>query len=229
MIDRRMYVLGGLGLAALGFSEVLRPREKLVLLRKGTIDDAMPTSFGSWTSEIASDLVSPEQAGRLANALYSEMVSRAFHDSATGATAYVLVAYGDTQSDLLQLHRPESCYPAVGFTLQMTRPLDLPLGGGAVLPGRQVTASIEQRVENIVYWTRLGERLPQDGGEQRTARLRNAMDGYVADGILVRCSVIGDPTESFAVLDRFVPEMLRAIPQDRRSAFIGTALSQQMA
>lgn len=229
MIDRRMYLVGGLGLIALGCSEALRPRRRLTLLKKGTIDQAMPAGFGTWTSEAVSGLVSPEQAGRLANALYSEMVSRAYYDHTSGATAFVLVAYGDTQSDLLQLHRPESCYPAVGFNLKASRPIAVPLGIGAALPGRQVTAVMEERVENIVYWTRLGERLPQDAKQQRMARLENAMEGYVADGILVRCSIVGDPDRSFGLLDRFVPELVSALPKDSRSAFIGSALAQRMA
>ncbi|OHB26407.1 MAG: EpsI family protein [Phenylobacterium sp. RIFCSPHIGHO2_01_FULL_69_31] len=229
MIDRRLALMGGLGVAALAASEALRPRRHLVLLKKGTIEEAVPTTFGNWTAHAASDLVSPEQAGRLANSLYSELVSRAYLDEETGTTAFALLAYGDTQSDLLQLHRPESCYPAVGFTLQMTKPLDLPIGGTAVLPSRQVTATLEDRVENILYWTRLGERLPQGGGEQRTARLQNAMEGYVADGILARFSVVGDPRASFEVLGRFVPALLQAIPAERRAALIGTDLSRRMA
>ncbi|HEY0648187.1 exosortase C-terminal domain/associated protein EpsI [Phenylobacterium sp.] len=227
-LRRRDLVLAGLGVVALGTAEVLRPRKRLVLLKNGTIAEAIPPQFGNWISNNA-DLVSPEQAGRLAKTLYSETVGRAYDNTADGSTVLILAAYGDTQSDLLQLHRPESCYPAVGYSLALSQPTTVDIGGGQKLPGRRVIAKIEERVENIIYWTRLGERLPQGGGEQRDARLANAMDGFVADGILVRCSVVGESEQAFATLERFIPEMLRSVRTDLRPALIGTRLAQRVA
>lgn len=226
-LRRRDLVLAGLGVAALGTAEALRPRKRLVLLKNGTIAEAIPPQFGNWISNNA-DLVSPEQAGRLAKTLYSETVGRAYDNTADGSTVLILAAYGDTQSDLLQLHRPESCYPAVGYSLMMTQPTNVDIGG-AQLPGRRVIAKIDERVENIIYWTRLGERLPQSGGEQRDARLANSMDGFVADGILVRCSVVGESEGAFETLERFIPEMLSAVRNDLRPALVGTRLAQRVA
>ena len=227
MIRRRDLMLAGLGLGALGAAEALRPRRKLVLLKNGTIDEALPREFGSWTSQV-SNLVSPEQAGRLANSLYSEIVGRTYFNEDNHSAVMMMVAYGDTQSDLLQLHRPESCYPAVGFTLDLSRPATLALAEGAVIPGRQVIASMQDRSEKIFYWARLGERLPQSGGDQQAARLRNAMEGYVADGILVRCSALGEPDQAFAMMDSFVRELLRSMPRDKLPALIGTNLAQKV-
>lgn len=224
---RRDLLFAGLAVGALGAAEALRPRRKLVLLKSGTVADAIPETFGPWEAH-ASDLVSPEQAGRLAKTLYSEIVSRTYVHTETGDAVMLLAAYGDTQSDLLQLHRPESCYPAVGFTLQSARSVSLPVGD-AQLPAREVVATIEDRVENIVYWTRMGEELPRTGGEQRNARLSNAVRGYVPDGILVRASAIGESRESFEVLHRFVPELLRAVAEPHQPALIGTALARQVA
>lgn len=226
-LRRRDMVMGGLALGALGAAEALRPRKRLVLLKGGTIAEAIPQEFGPWVSNSA-DLVSPEQAGRLARTLYSETVQRAYDNTEDGSTVLFLAAYGDTQSDLLQLHRPESCYPAVGYSLALSEPTTVALQGEE-LPGRRVIAKMEDRVENIIYWTRLGERLPQGGGAQRDARLANAMEGYVADGILVRCSVLGDSPPAFAVLQRFIPEMLRSVRKDLRPALIGTQLSSHVA
>jgi EpsI family protein len=228
MIRRRDAILAGLGLSALGLAEALRPRENLKLLKAGgTIDKALPRRFGAWESQ-DSDLVSPAQAGRLATSLYSETIGRTYYNTATGAEVFVLAAYGDTQSDLLQLHRPESCYPAVGFTLTLSQPTSVPVGTSRI-PGRRVIAEMEDREENIIYWSRLGERLPQDGGDQRTARLLNAMDGFVADGILVRLSALGPRAPAFALLEQFIPQMLRAAPKDLLPALVGTDLARRIA
>jgi EpsI family protein len=228
MIRRREMILAGLGLSALGLAEALKPRNKMKLLKPGgTIEAALPSHFGTWVSQ-AADLVSPAQAGRLATSLYSETVGRAYLDEATGEEVFVLAAYGDTQSDLLQLHRPESCYPAVGFTVTLSQPTTVPLAN-LKIPGRRVIATMEGRSENIIYWTRLGERLPQSAGDQRDARLLNAMDGFVADGILMRCSAMGDAPAAFARLERFIPELLKATPKDLRPALVGTDLARRIA
>lgn len=230
MIRRRDLVMGGLAAATLGTAEALRPRHRLILLQKNVkIEDVIPKAFGGWEAEVSSNLVSPEQAGRLARTLYSETVQRIFHHPDMERPVMLLAAYGDTQSDLLQLHRPESCYPAVGYTVTLTQPENLPLAPNAILPARRVVAVANETTENIVYWTRLGERIPQDGGQQRDARLLNAMEGYVADGILMRCSVIGDTEECFRILNNFIPAMLAATRRDGRPALIGTKLARQIA
>src|SRR5689334_12676512 len=225
---RRDLFIGGLALAAAAGAEALRPHRKMILLKGGKIDALVPRKFGDWTAEASSGLVSPDQAGQLAKSLYSEIVERIYHDEQSGAAVMLLAAYGDTQSDLLQLHRPESCYPAVGFSLESSRPADVLIRNGAHIPAREVVALADQRRENILYWTRIGERLPQSANEQRTARFKNAVDGFVADGILFRCSAVGDSAACFKVLNAFVPALLNASPPVVRPALIGTDLARKM-
>jgi EpsI family protein len=227
MMRRRELLLAGLAVAALGAAEALRPRHRLILLRKDTIADALPAKFDGWASQDTT-LVNPAMAGRLAKTLYSETVSRVYYDDA-GRGVMVLIAYGDTQSDLLQLHRPESCYPAVGYTIVSTRTKDVAIAPGVTVPARRVIAATEDRTENIIYWTRLGERLPQSASQQRNARLQNAIEGYVPDGVLVRLSILGDdPDAAFGVLESFVPVMLRAVKRPQLPAFVGTDLAHRM-
>lgn len=226
---RRDLLIAGLAVAAAAGAEALRPHRKLILLKGGKIDGLMPKKFGSWTAEASSGLVSPEQAGKLAKTLYSEIVQRIYHDEQSGAAVMLLAAYGDTQSDLLQLHRPETCYPAVGFALESSKRTQIMLRNGAAIPARQVVAVADDRRENILYWTRLGERLPQSENDQRTARFRNAVDGYIADGILFRCSVLGDSASAFHLLNQFVPALLDASPPVIRPALVGTRIAQQIA
>jgi EpsI family protein len=226
---RRDLVIGGLAVAAAAAAEALRPHRKLILLKGGKIDGLMPRKFGAWTAEGSSGLVSPDQAGKLAKSLYSEIIERIYHEEQSGAAVMLLAAYGDTQSDLLQLHRPESCYPAVGFAIESSKPTQIMLRNGASIPGRQVVAVADDRRENIVYWTRIGERLPQSDGEQRSARFLNAVDGYVADGILFRCSALGDSASAFRLLNHFVPALLDASPPPIRPALVGTHIARQIA
>lgn len=229
MIARRDLLIGGACVAAAATGYALKPRKRLVLLKSGKMADALPIRVADWSSEDADGLVQPKSEGELAARLYSEMVGRIYHQASTGVAIMMLVAYGDTQSDMLQLHRPESCYPAVGFNLLSTEAGKLPLPGGESVPVRRVVAEAPGRRENILYWTRMGEYLPDSGGEQRKVRLETAMQGFVPDGGLFRFSMAGqDSQAAFKIMDQFVPALLAAVAVDKRPALIGTALAKGM-
>lgn len=228
-MKRRDLVIGGACLTAVGAAYALKPRKRLILLAEGKMASLLPLTLDDWSAENADGLVQPKSEDSLAAALYSEMVGRIYHEASTGKAVMMLVAYGDTQSDLLQLHRPETCYPALGFNLVSTKATELPLPGGLALPVRRVVATTRDRQENIVYWTRMGEYLPRSGGEQREVRLRTAIAGYIPDGALIRFSVIGnDESDAFALMNRFILKLLEAIPTTKRKALIGTQLSMSM-
>jgi EpsI family protein len=228
MIDRRTLTFAGLGLAAAATAEGLRPRRRLILLKNGTIEASLPKRVGPWEVDAGQNIVTPDLAGKLARALYKEIVAKTYYDTADGASMMLLAAYGDTQSDLLQVHRPEVCYAAVGFDIRSSTPKDLVLGPQAVLPVRQVVATAQNRTENIVYWTRMGETLPQSARDQQKARFLNAVHGYVADGILMRFSMIGDSDACFERLSAFIPAFLGQIPESQRPPLIGSALAVTM-
>jgi len=229
MISKRDLLFGALCVSAAAGAYALKPRKRLVLLKEGKIADAVPVNFGAWSAENSDGLVQPKTEGELAATLYSEMVGRIYHNSVDGSAIMMLIAYGDTQSDLLQLHRPESCYPAVGFNLVSSKPVAVKLLGGGLLPARRVVARTSDRQENIVYWARMGEYLPASASEQREVRLRTAMEGFVPDGALVRFSIVDDEADrAFTRMDRFIPELLSAIVADKRAALVGTALAKQV-
>lgn len=229
MTSRRNLLIGACCVAAAGGAYALRPRKRLVLLESGKLADAVPLSFGDWSAENSDGLVQPKTEGELAATLYSEMVGRVYHNNVDGSAVMMLIAYGDTQSDLLQLHRPESCYPAVGFNLVSSVATNVDLPGGGALPVRRVIARTSDRQENIIYWARMGEYLPASAGEQRKVRLQTAMDGFVPDGALIRFSVVDENAErAFSRMDRFIPELLSAVVSDKRRALVGTALARQM-
>lgn len=227
MIARRDLLIGGMAVAAAGAAEALRPRHKLMLLKKGTIEEALPTKMPGWEADATSADLTPELAGGLAQTLYSEIVSRVYYN-ADGQGVMLLAAYGKTQSDALQLHRPEVCYPAVGYAIESSSAEALPVGAGATLPVRKLVAINQDRRENIVYWTRVGERLPQDGKQQREARFLNSFEGLVPDGVLVRCSALGDSDPSFKLLETFIQDLLRATAPTERAALVGSDIAKRL-
>jgi EpsI family protein len=152
------------------------------------------------------------------------MLGRVYQNS-SGDYVMLALAYGDTQSDVLQLHRPETCYPAFGFAVS-----DFSRGtvdiGAAHVETRSMVAKATDRLENVTYWTRIGEYLPTTQAEQREDKLRIALAGIIPDGILVRASSLGaDSERSLALNHGFLRDLVLAIDPKELPVFIGTRLA----
>ena len=228
-VTRRDLFIGGSMLAAAASAAALTPRERLVLLGDKKIDAIVPTRIGNWTHVPSTAFVLPKTPGSLADRLYSQTVSR-LYQSPSQVPVMLVIAYGNLQSDLLQLHRPEACYTSVGVTISRSAVANVALGPKAALRVRELVASSDSRIEPIVYWTRIGDDLPTDGSEQRWSKLRQQMNGLIPDGVLVRVSTVGEPTaEVFAGLREFCAEMVRAVASGNRAALVGRPLAGAMA
>jgi EpsI family protein len=231
MNDRRDFLIGATCLAGASAAYALIPRRHVSLLKPAqSMERIVPVAFGPWTSRSVSDLVAPKEEGSLAGKIYGQTVGRVYGRAQGDGEIMMLLAYGNTQSDDLQLHRPEICYPAFGFAVSGSAVVQLPLDGGASLPVRRLIADAPDRRETIMYWSRLGEFLPLDRKQQQVDRLRTAMAGNVADGLLARFSVAGGDTElAGGLLRSFIPDLLKAVAAGSRSALIGTKLAESMA
>lgn len=225
MIDRRDLILGGGLLAAAGGAFALTPRNRVEYLGKRKLESVVPTQIGPWTVSPSEAFVLPKTPGSLADRLYNDTVGR-LYVAPDKIGVMMVLAYGSLQSDLLQLHRPETCYAAVGFQISASDTALLPLGNRFAVPVRELTASAENRVEPIVYWTRIGDDLPTDGSQQRRMRLRQQFAGLIPDGILVRLSTVGEASpETFAALREFGRAFVLSVKPADRSILVGPTLA----
>jgi EpsI family protein len=226
MTSRRDVLIGTACVLSSGAALALKPRRKVSLLPAGSkLSDILPRQFGRWDSRDVTDLYAPETPDSLQARLYGETVARLYTDRQSGAQILMLMAHGDSQSNELQLHRPEVCYPAFGST-----PVELKIGNGVTLPARRLLAQSNRETQAVLYWTRLGEYFPVSVTEQRLNRLTTAMHRYIPDGLLARFSM--DETDSgsaFAAIAEFIPALLAQIADDRRGVFVGTARAQLLA
>lgn len=228
MISRRDLIVGGACLAAAAGAEAVRPNKRVALLGDRKLDDLIPKSFGVWKMQETEGVLTPQSEDSLAARLYNQTVARAYAGPGD-ALVMLLIAYGNTQSDTLQLHRPEVCYPAFGFAVSGSRPTSFPLRNGASLPGRVLVAHSPGREERISYWTRLGEYLPVDNNEQRRMKFRTALDGIIPDGVLVRISnTLPEDGPAFALNARLAADLIDAVPAIALPALITTAKARQV-
>jgi len=229
--SRRAVLIGTACVLSSGAALALKPRRKISLLPAGTkLSDILPRKFGEWDSRDVSDLYAPETPDSLVARLYGETVARLFTDRQSGATILMFMAHGDSQSNELQLHRPEVCFPAFGFSLTSSAPVELQIRKGVTLPARRLLAQSSVQRQAVLYWTRLGEYFPVSVTEQRLNRLTAAMHRYIPDGLLARFSMVEpDAGSAFAEISRFVPALLAEIPKARLGVFVGTARARLLA
>ncbi len=226
---RRREILAGIAcLGGAACAAALRPRERVSLIGEAQLERLIPARCGAWTMVPGGGVVVPEGDDSLAARLYSQIVTR-IYAGPEGAAVMLLVAYGDTQSDLLQLHRPETCYPAFGFDVTRSRLVPVALAGGDALPARFLTARRSDREERILYWTRIGEHLPQSNRAQRLVRLEDQIDGLIPDGVLVRISTLdADDAAAIGHAQAFARAMLGAMTPLGRRALVGSRLAARL-
>jgi EpsI family protein len=229
--SRREVVIGAVCVLSGGTALALKPRRKVSLLPDGTkLSDVLPRKFGRWYARDISDLYAAETPDSLLARLYGQTVSRLYVDPQSGNEIMMLMAHGDSQSNELQLHRPEVCYPAFGLSLTASAPLELNIGKGITLPARRLLAQSSRQKQAVLYWTRMGESFPVNVTEQRLTRLNAAMHRYIPDGLLARFSMVdADSDSAFATISAFIPALLAEIPKGGRSVFVGTVRAQQLA
>ena len=220
-LDRRKFLLGGafLGSAALAYART--PRTVEDFLGKAKLDDIIPKHFTDWSFVSASGLVTaPED--QLSRLLYSQLLTRVY--SAPGKLPIMmLAAQSASQTGVLQIHRPEVCYPAGGFQLSPVVEHDIPVGP-LTLRTNQLSATADGRSEQIVYWTRIGKHLPISWSEQRWAVAQDNMKGIIPDAVLVRISVTtNDRDQALAVISDFTRSLLTSLSPLARKVLIGTS------
>jgi len=229
MFNRRDLLIGAGCFAAAGASLGLKPHRRMDLLGATKLDALMPKAFGGWKAEDTGALIAPAREGSLEDKLYNQVVARAF-SRADGTQVMLLIAYGNAQTDLLQLHRPEVCYPFFGFTVVESHEQTIPVTPQVTIPGRALTATNFNRTEQILYCTRVGEYLPQNGNEQLFARLKSQLQGWIVDGVLVRISTVTAEAEDGlnANLD-FARELVKTLDPRVLRPLLGTQVTRDLA
>lgn len=186
------------------------------------IDKHLPTKFGEWAPVKGLNVVTPPPADSLEATVYNQEASRGFVDP-DGHVVMLMVAYGESQSDRLQLHHPEVCYTAQGFRVSRTSAVKLDYSPSAPpLKVTRLVAEREQRLEPISYWMRIGYDNSNSNWTRQALKLGYGLRGWVPDGALFRVSTIGVPAEqSFKIQDKFIHDLLNSVDPETREFMVG--------
>jgi EpsI family protein len=202
--NRRQFLIGAGCLTAAAIALIRKPRTDDSFMGSATLDDIVPKSFAGWDFVTASGLVLPPK-DQLERKIYQQLVTRVYHRT-DGQSIMLLIAYGGSQDGVVQIHRPEICYPASGYNLTTIDDHVVHLAANVPIPARYIVADSPVRKELMIYWTRLGDRFPRRWSEQRLAVFEQNMAGIIPDGVLVRIST-DNPYATPDILDRFAADL----------------------
>lgn len=219
--SRRSVLFGSLMITASAAGFALKPGHRASRLVKGALAASIPTTIGQWSVRPAENFVlPPEEVDPLR--VYDEILTRAYVNKA-GATLMLLIAYGGGQTGLFQIHRPEACYPANGFTLGPRATVDVEVRDGQHVTSGFFTATAYRRTEQLLYWTRIGSWFPANWLQENIAVVRSNFSGQIPDGVIVRMSIISpDEDQSLALLRTFALELTQAAGPVGRQVMLGT-------
>lgn len=221
-LDRRKVVLGLSLAVASGIAQARLPVPVEPRIKEDRFTAMIPKKIGAFTFDTESGLVLPP-SDALSDRLYDNLVTRTYTDPA-GQMVMLLIAYNNKQDGVLQIHRPEICYPAGGYSLTPVEPIDVQMAGSAPLPSQIFAATSESRNEVVLYWTRVGDEFPRRWIEQRWAVAEANLRGIVPDGVMVRVSTIGkDFDRTTPLLTTFIRDMHRASGAQMRGLLFGRA------
>jgi len=220
MISRRDTLLGGVYLAGAATAFARLPNRRRPQLGRGEMERWVPNAVGPWRYVSSEGVVLPT-ADELQDRLYDNIVSRTY-TAPSAPPVMLMLAYNSEQDGVLQIHRPEACYKAGGFALTPTRTDPVEIAPGRSLDANRFAASAPDRVEQVLYWTREGDRIPSSWlGQKRDLLLAN-LAREVPDGMLVRVSTLADGAVAEPVLRQFVLALVAGAPDRLRRLLVGT-------
>lgn len=216
--SRREIVLGSLFLTAAGVTAARMPDRPLNYLGDNKLEKIVPEKIGRWNFVSSSGLVLPTE-DQLVLTLYSQQLTRVYWDK-KGAPIMLLIAAGNNQTGFLQVHRPEFCYTAAGYQLGEASPQPVQLQDGRKIVVNKLLATRDGQSEWMLYWTRVGTRIPDSWAQQRLAVAKDNLQKIIPDAILIRVSAImPDGDEAELMLSEFVEAMIQSISPPLRRAF----------
>ena len=205
LIGRRELLLGGTMAVCSGIAYARTPKPYVAPIQQAAFEAAVPKTIGEWRFTDEGSVVLPPP-DTLRDRLYDNLLTRVYVN-ARGQGLMLVMAYKNVQDGIVQVHRPEVCYPAAGFVLESAQRGSIRLSDRQV-PTKAFAARRPDRIEQVLYFTRLGQHYPLSWSQQRVAVLEANLEGRIPDGLLTRVSIIqNDQPSAIALLSSFLESL----------------------
>jgi EpsI family protein len=226
-VSRRAFIIGTATAATSVAAALAVPRRPAGDAPQKKLEALIPKEIGDWRYLSSTGVVASAENDDAD--IYDDLLTRVYQ--APGQPPIMLlIAYGRTQGGNLQLHRPETCYPGQGFVLSDSEPRELHFGDANIVEARAFTAKRDQRIERLIYWTRIGDRFPRNSAQEYMAIFASVVRRTVPDGVLVRVSAIGNDTvRSDMAVDRFAHDLVLYSGNDARRVLLGDSMATAIA
>lgn len=217
-INRRHMLMGGLLTVGAGMGFWRQPVAARPLWTQKPLAQLAPNRFAGWTgSTEEAEMVLPSSDEREGSP-YDAQLARVYRRPGAHDVLMV-VAVTQRQSGSLRVHQPEVCYPAAGYRITAMREVMLDLERRVA--ARFLTAECEGRIEQILYWIRIGAEFATSASRAQWLIMQGALEGTVPDGMLARFSVVGaDPDMALTQLMQFTTELVGAAGPAGRSLLV---------
>jgi hypothetical protein len=131
LLSFKHLVIGLCMFAAAGMALALKPTTRIADAGpKIDLETLIPKTFGDWKiDETVTPLIANPEQEALIKKIYNQTLTRTYVNL-RNERVMLSIAYGGDQSDGMQVHKPEICYPAQGF--QILKATDTLATGGAV-------------------------------------------------------------------------------------------------
>ena len=217
-IERRRFMIGSVASLTAFAAFAAEPRHLASGLLAQSLADYVPISVGLRIGSVESGVV-PEKIDESAET--GQTVTRRY-EAESLAPVMVVMSYHGSKSPDLKVHRPETCYKVAGFEVEQLKPVAISIQAGLAIPAVSFASQRADRHEQVLYWTRVGTQFPQSLTAQRWAFINQALNGFRADGLLVRISTIADDSDQGQrILEGFARELLKTCRAPARRLLLG--------
>ena len=187
------------------------PKQKIAAVDV-SLEKLIPEQLGEW--RVVPQVGVPMQddaLNRKVEATYQQTLAR-FYENNEKHQLMISIAYGSNQiNDGMQVHRPEYCYKAQGYEVEVRQDARVDTGYGG-LQVRQLIAHKTARLEPITYWITIGDHAVLPGFQRKLTQLRYGLRGEVPDGMLIRVSSINpDASAAYTEHAEFIKALMASV------------------
>jgi EpsI family protein len=166
--------------------------------------DSFPESIGGWRGR-DDTVLDADTVGMLR---MSDYLLRRYVDS-NGRSAWLYVAYWQSQRRGADIHSPKNCLPAGGWEPVETRRLTIPVSGATPITVNHFLIQKDRQMQVVIYWFQAQGVAVAGELDAKIEMVRSAILKNRTDGALVRISapVQGTAEETTDGLVRYIQSL----------------------